>query len=163
MNAGDIELLLAELTDSGAEFIVVGGMAAVLQDVPIATFDLDIVHRRTSENIERILAVLARVDAHYRPDIGRRHLAPSASHLDGRGHVLLQTTLGKLDLLCELSGGRGYEELLPHTATIKDSGRVVRVLDLPTLAQVKAEAGRPKDLVAVPVIIAAYEERKKRG
>jgi hypothetical protein len=46
----DPEALLAELLAEGVEFIIVGGTAAVLQAAPIATQDLDIVHRRTEEN-----------------------------------------------------------------------------------------------------------------
>ena len=42
----DLPALLAELCDAGVEFIVLGGVAAVLQGVPITTIDLDIVHRR---------------------------------------------------------------------------------------------------------------------
>jgi hypothetical protein len=37
------------------KFIVVGGVSAVLQGAPIATFDLDLVHSRDSENIQRLL------------------------------------------------------------------------------------------------------------
>jgi hypothetical protein len=33
------------------DFIVVGGVAAVLNGAPISTFDLDIVHRRDRENL----------------------------------------------------------------------------------------------------------------
>jgi hypothetical protein len=44
--AADLPALLAVLCDSGVEFIIVGGVAAVLQGVPITTNDLDIVHRR---------------------------------------------------------------------------------------------------------------------
>ena len=47
--------LLEALSQAGAEFIVVGGCAAVLQDVPISTFDLDIVHKRTPEIIKLLL------------------------------------------------------------------------------------------------------------
>jgi hypothetical protein len=155
--------LLEALSQAGAEFIVVGGCAAVLQDVPISTFDLDIVHKRTPENIERLLSVLATLDAHFYPDFARRKLPPRASDLAGRGHILLSTKLGRLDVLCELTGERGYAELLPHTTEISADALHLRVLDLPTLARVKTEAGRPKDLLAVPIIIAAYEERKKRG
>jgi len=36
------------------ETIVVGGVAAVLQGAPIATFDLDLVHRRSEENVARL-------------------------------------------------------------------------------------------------------------
>ena len=155
--------LLEALSQAGAEFIVVGGCAAVLQDVPISTFDLDIVHKRTPENIERLLSVLATLDAHFYPDFARRKLPPRASDLAGSGHILLSTKLGRLDVLCELTGERGYAELLPHTTEISADTLHLRVLDLPTLARVKTEAGRPKDPLAVPIIIAAYEERKKRG
>ena len=131
--------------------------------MPISTFDLDIVHKRTPENIERLLSVLATLDAHFYPDFARRKLPPRASDLAGRGHILLSTKLGRLDVLCELTGERGYAELLPHTTEISADTLHLRVLDLPTLARVKTEAGRPKDLLAVPIIIAAEEERKKRG
>ena len=131
--------------------------------MPISTFDLDIVHKRTPENIERLLSVLATLDAHFYPDFARRKLPPRASDLAGRGHILLSTKLGRLDVLCELTGERGYAELLPHTTEISADTLHLRVLDLPTLARVKTEAGRPKDLLAVPIIIAASEERKKRG
>ena len=43
--------VLRTLTDHGVEFIVVGGVAAVLRGAPINTFDLDVVYsteRKTS-------------------------------------------------------------------------------------------------------------------
>ena len=45
--AADLPALLAKLCDARVELIIVGGVAAVLQGVPITTIDLDIVHRRT--------------------------------------------------------------------------------------------------------------------
>jgi hypothetical protein len=59
----DSEAFLAELSAAGVEFIVVGGAAALLHGAPITTQDLDIVHRRTPENVERLLHVLLRLDA----------------------------------------------------------------------------------------------------
>jgi hypothetical protein len=155
--------ILAELEAGEVEFIVIGGVAAVLQAVPVVTMDVDIVHRRTPENIDRLIAVLAGLEAHYWPDPGRRRLPPRADDLVGQGHILLQTRLGRLDVLCEISGERGYEELLPHTVSIEEESLRLRVLDLPTLALVKTESGRPKDRLVVPLIIATHEERKKRG
>ena len=37
----DLSALLKGLNQAGVEFIVVGGMAAVVQGAPITTFDLD--------------------------------------------------------------------------------------------------------------------------
>lgn len=51
--------LLSSLIEANVEFIVVGGAAAVLSGVPVVTKDLDIVHKRSPENIERLLSVLS--------------------------------------------------------------------------------------------------------
>ncbi|MGB8328982.1 MAG: hypothetical protein WCE62_02570 [Polyangiales bacterium] len=40
------------------EFIIVGGAAAVLHGAPITTEDLDIVHRRSPENVARLRTLL---------------------------------------------------------------------------------------------------------
>lgn len=45
------ERALVDLLDAGVELIVVGGLAAVLHGAPVVTFDLDIVHRQTPENV----------------------------------------------------------------------------------------------------------------
>ena len=37
-------------------------VSAIPQGVPLTTMDLDIVHRRTPENVERLLRVLATLD-----------------------------------------------------------------------------------------------------
>jgi hypothetical protein len=87
--------------------------AAVLQAVPVVTFDLDIVHRRTDDNIERLLGWLRSRDAYHRSDLANRRLAPTHDQLAGTGHVNLATTLGPLDCLCELTRGEGFEELAP--------------------------------------------------
>ena len=51
MQESKFSLLLTALHQSGAEFILVGGLAAVLQGAPIQTYDVDIVYSRTGENI----------------------------------------------------------------------------------------------------------------
>lgn len=155
--------ILSAFAAAQVDFIVVGGVAAILNDVVYNTKDVDLVHRRDPENIERVLAVTRQLDAYFWPDLARRKLSPRASDLAGRGHCLLKSPLGRLDLLCELSNGRGYEELLPHSWQITEAGLTLRVLDLPTLIRVKTEAGREKDLRVIPDLIAALEERKKRG
>lgn len=153
--------LLASLIEGGVEFIVVGGAAAVLAGVPVVTKDLDIVHRRSPDNVARLLAVLAKLDAHFRPDFAQRKLRPRESDLTGHGHLNFNTTHGPLDVLCEVSGARGFDELLPHTAEVHDHALSLRVLDLPMLIKVKAEANRPKDRLTLPILMATLNERQK--
>jgi hypothetical protein len=159
--AADLPALLATLCDSGVEFIIVGGVAAVLQGVPITTNDLDIVHRRTPENVARLLDVLLKLDATMRYDMARRGLRPTAEMLAGRGQINLSTSLGPIDPLCQLDEGQGYDELLPHSVSVRDEGRLLHVLDLPTLIAAKTKAGRPKDRIVLPILIATLQERDK--
>lgn len=156
-----ITQLLVELSTADVEFIVVGGVAAVLQGAPITTADLDIVHRRTPENITKLLEVLLRLDAYCRGDLARRRLPPQESHLVGRGHLNLQTNYGLLDVLCELAEQKGYEELLPHTKVLIDGEVRFHVLDLPTLIEVKRATGRAKDRIVLPVLLAMLDTQTK--
>jgi len=45
---------LRSLFEGGVEFILVGGVAAVVRGAPINTFDVDIVHSRSPENVARL-------------------------------------------------------------------------------------------------------------
>ncbi len=83
----DLSALLKGLNEAGIEFILVGGMAAVAQGAPVTTFDLDIVHRQTDENIEKLMKFLKSVDVYQRrPD--DKVIEPNERDLKGKGHVL---------------------------------------------------------------------------
>lgn len=155
-----IESLIERLVGAGVEFIIVGGTAAVLHGAPLVTKDLDIVHRRTPENIERLLAVLREIDAVKRAD--SRRLRPTTSWFEGRGHIFLDTREGPLDVLCEFEAGQDYEWLAPRSVGIARGEHTIRVVDLPTLIELKTKAGRPKDRMAVPILVATLEERTRR-
>jgi predicted nucleotidyltransferase len=154
----DLDALVQTLLAARVEFIVVGGTAAVLHGAPIMTQDLDIVHRRTPENVHRLAQVLANVEATFRG----RDLRPTPALLSGSGQLNLSTTLGPLDVLCVLHDGRGYDELLPHTEVLKDGATEIRVIDLDTLIAVKAAAARDRDKLALPILM-ALRDRAKPG
>ncbi|RLB60083.1 MAG: hypothetical protein DRI90_14540 [Deltaproteobacteria bacterium] len=158
----DIAALIRALVEARVEFIVVGGAAGVIHGAPITTEDLDIVHRRTPDNVDRLMGVLEQLDAYHRHDLANRRLKPTRAMLLGAGQINLSTALGPLDPLCELSPGEGYEELLAQTETLSDGTLEMRVLTLDKLIEVKASAGRDKDRLAVPVLIATLQERNQR-
>ncbi len=103
----DFAQILRILASHEVEFIVVGGVCAVLHGAPIATFDLDIVHSRTRDNLSRLLPALTELKAHYRGQADC-HFAPEESHLASPGHQLLMTTAGPLDLLGAVTPGLGF-------------------------------------------------------
>jgi hypothetical protein len=161
-NDADFRGILQTLADHGADFLVIGGIAAVLQGATVTTFDLDVVHSRSPENLNRVLTALQALDAFYREQPQRR-LRPDISHLASAGHQLLMTRFGPLDLLGTVTGGRAYETLLPHSVELQVGGALrVRVVDLTTLIQLKEELGRDKDRAILTILRRTLEE-KERG
>jgi predicted nucleotidyltransferase len=151
--------ILKTLSDHGVEFIVVGGVAGVALGVPIDTLDIDVVHLVTPSNVQRLLAALAVLDAHYRH---RPELRPSESHLASRGHQLLDTRLGYLDVLGAIGKGHTYADLLPHSVEVAFSASLrCRVLDLETQIAIKEEIGAAKDLAVLPLLRRTLEERRR--
>jgi hypothetical protein len=157
MRSGRFAELLELLAEHDVEAIVVGMLAGVLQGAPVTTGDLDIVHRRTPENVRRLLTVLAKIGAVYRHD--PRRLAPGESHLMGAGHQLLESSLGDIDCLGAIDDGKTYDDLIDSTVRMRlGDDHIIAVLGLRTLIEVKRRAGRPKDLAAIPVLEATLDE-----
>ena len=164
MTKPDFGSLLRILAEHGVDFLVVGGVGAILQGVNLSGFDLDIVHSTQPANITRLLAALGDLDACYRAQPDRR-LRPNETHLSSPGHQLLMTRFGPLDVLGSIGKGRRYQDLLPHAAEMTIGGGIrVRVLNLETQIAVKEEIGQEKDLAALPFLRHALEEsRRKHG
>jgi hypothetical protein len=55
----DFSNLLRTLLDAEVEFILVGGVAGVLHGAARATYDVDVVYRRSPENLSRLVKALA--------------------------------------------------------------------------------------------------------
>lgn len=159
----DYRRALTVLAEHRVECIVVGGISAILQGAPVVTLDLDVVHRRTPENVRRLLAALRSIEARYRHD--PRGLVPEEAHLLGPAHNLLQTTCGPLDALGAIDAGLSYDDLLPDSEELRVGPNLsVRVLTLRRLVELKAASGRPKDLAALPTLRATLVEVEgKRG
>ncbi|MCX6623481.1 MAG: hypothetical protein NTY38_20930, partial [Acidobacteria bacterium] len=150
MSAGDIE------------FIVVGGLSAVLNGAPVHTYDIDVVYSREPANVSRLLVFLRSVNAVFRIQPERR-LPPAESHLAGGGHLNLLTDHGPLDLLGAIGRNVAYSELLPHSVEMElGEGRRVRVLQLEKLIEFKEQLGSEKDLAVLPILRRTLAEIRKR-
>jgi hypothetical protein len=157
----DFLAILQTLARHKVDYIVVGGVCAVLHGAPVNTFDTDVVHRRDPENLKRLLAALQELDAIYRERPERR-LRPALSHLASPGHQLLTTTAGLLDVLGTITPELHYEELLPQSQEIQiQEGLVVRLLNLATLIENKEAAGRDKDKAVLPILRRTLEEKQR--
>ena len=154
----NFEQLLVALADGSVRFIVIGGVCAILHGAPLLTSDVDIVPDRDPDNLQRLEEVLRALGAYYREHPPGRIL-PDAARMAGPGHHLLMTSMGPIDVLGAVTGGRDYAALLPHTleVTIAD-GTPIRIVDLPTLIRLKTETGRAKDRLVLPILQNTLEE-----
>lgn len=140
----DLSAILEGLLAADVEFILVGGLAAVVQGAPVTTMDVDIVHNRYPENISRLIAFLKSIGATYRrPDA--KEIEPNEKDISGMGHFLFTTRLGPLDVLAFIEQGKTYEDLLEHTVEIEFRGHMIRVLKLKVLVEFKKSSKDPKD------------------
>jgi len=160
MQKPDFPRLLRTLVEHDVHFIVVGGIAAVLQGATFSTFDLDIVHSRKPDNVERLTRAFDCLDARYR---SRQDVAPTCHHLLSPGIQLLSTIHGPLDLLGSIEGGRDYDSLLPYTKVLDvglKSG--VCVLTLAMLLSLKEASSEPKDQNQALILRRVIQEENRR-
>lgn len=75
-------------------------------------------------------------------------------------NITLTTTFGDLDLLGEVSGIGGYEQLLPQSNEITAFGIRCRRANLEPLIQMKRAAGRPKDFEILAQLQVLLEEQR---
>ena len=147
----DFLALLRALSRHGVEYVVVGGVAAILEGAPISTFDLDIVYRVEDANLGRLQALLTELEARYRDPAGRE-IEPTVERLRTNRVNLLETRQGLLDAMQEIGAGWSYDDLVSRTHTHTVGELEVRVLDLSSVIESKQAAGRDKDTAMLPVL-----------
>jgi hypothetical protein len=156
----DLGAILEGLVLAGVDFILVGGLATVVQGAPVTTMDVDIVHSQSPENIAKLLGYLTSIEAfHRRPD--DKLIKPQVGDISGKGHALFTTRLGPIDVLAVIEDGKAYGDLLEHTVEIEFRNRPIRVLDLEMLVQLKKNSPDPKDRQRLPVLEETLRQLKE--
>jgi hypothetical protein len=142
---------LEALTRHGVDFVVVGGVAAILEGTPITTLDLDVVYDAEVGNVERLATALTSIGARYRDPAGRS-IRPTGARLRANRVNLLETALGLCDAMQEIGAGWRYQDVAAraHRRRVGDLG--IAVLDLAAVIESKEAAGRAKDAAMLPVL-----------
>lgn len=158
----DFDALIRALTESDVEFIIIGGLAASAHGSARSTSDLDVVYRRTTENIDRLVRALTPLTPYLRGAPAGLPFVWDARTIRNGLNFTLITSKGDIDLLGEVTGGGGYDQLLPDSIELELFGIRARCLGLERLIQVKRAAGRAKDFEAVAELEAILEERQRQ-
>ena len=145
----DFAAVLRTLSDAGVQFIIVGGAAATAHGSARLTQDLDLVYGRDEENLRRLAQALAPQEPYLRGvQPGLPFVLDEATLRSGLNFTLT-SKLGDLDLLGEIVGGGGFDDLIEDSIEIELFGVRCLCLGLEKLIDVKRAAGRPKDLEAL--------------
>lgn len=153
------ELLLEVLADSGLDFVVIGGVAAIAHGATTATQDLDIAMPLDADRVRKLLDALAPYKpVHFtRPDLPL--VAENAESLAEFRLLLVETELGRLDILSEVEPFQSVSAL-PTVQLPLLPERLFEVIDLDALIEVKAHVGRGKDKILEEELRAVRERRK---
>ena len=113
----DPERMLSVLAAEGVQFVLIGGMAAILHGDVGVTVDLDVVPDRDAANLERLARALRTLGARIRTEGEPEGLAFDCSaqffaSLSPDAIVNMTTEAGDLDVTFCPSGTQGFKDLL---------------------------------------------------
>lgn len=149
------------LRKHGVEFIVIGGQAEAIFGSPRVTYDVDLCHRRTDDNLGRLAVALKEIGVSLRgapPDL--------PFQLDARALALgtnftFRTPQGDLDLLGWVEPIGDYHALLKHAERHTFCNDEFLVISLEDLIRVKQHINRSKDRESLLQLLAIRDLRSR--
>jgi hypothetical protein len=148
--------MLSTLDEFDVQFVLIGGMAAVLHGDVGVTVDLHVVPNREDENLERLARALCALGARIRTESEPEGLPFDCSaaffrHLSPDAMVNMTTKAGDLDVTFRPSGTEGFADLRRDALEIEAGDRLtILVASLEDVIRSKEAAGREKDRLALP-------------
>ena len=141
--------LIGALSRAEVDFVVIGGVAVVVQASPRFTRDLDISYATDTGNLQRLGGLLVTLDARLRGVVDDVPFTPDARTLRHAQMLTLTTRDGELDLLVDPPGSPGYPALRRRADIVDLDGHSVRVASVEDLIGMKRAVGRPQDQIDI--------------
>lgn len=141
--------ILRRLVERGVDFVVIGGIAAVLHGSARNTFDLDICFATDETNLTALGDVLIGLGARLKGVDEDVPFVPDARTLRQVELLTLVTSSGELDVLARPPGARPYPDLRRNADRYDLGGFNVSVASIDDLIAMKQTAGRAKDLLDI--------------
>jgi predicted nucleotidyltransferase len=154
---------LETLVRHGVDFVLIGGLAAIVLGSSYSTSDLDVAYARDRPNLERLAEALRELSAKLRgapPDLPFRL---DAETLEAGLNFTFETHGGNLDVFGEPAGAPAYEELKRRSSVELIEGLEIRVASLDHLIAMKQVAGRTKDTLLASQLRTLSDKLRRPG
>ena len=150
------EAVFAALVSHAVDFVVIGGVAAVVHGSRRVTRDIDVVVAPDSENLARLEAALNELSAVKLIEHGARERISTADvAMVALGTTLhTRSTAGRLDVVGAPAGAAPYSQLHARSIVSHVGELAIRVSGLDDLIAMKRASGRPLDLQDIADITA---------
>jgi predicted nucleotidyltransferase len=151
--------LLERLVAADIRFVLIGGLALNAWGVVRGTKDVDIVADPDPDNLKRLAQLAEKAGGHVQTgsSIAGSRLSIAALFEAGE-RVLIETTLGRLDVVQGLPGVPPYAELRARATEVTIGSARIAVCSLEDLRAMKRAAGRTRDLADLEDLDTAHEQ-----
>ncbi len=157
---GEIEWLLTQLAEAGVRYLVVGGVAVVLQGYLRTTADLDLVVDLEPRNLGIAVAALERLGFRPRPPVALRAFADAEERTRWLDEKNLQVFSlwhpekpgFELDIFVKLPFV--FDEAYARASVARLGNSDITVASIDDLIAMKRDAGRPRDLEDIHALLA---------
>lgn len=151
--------LLECLLAGGVDFVIIGGVAAVLHGVTLTTRDLDVCVPLGAESLLKLQSALEPLHPRVRAGADWVPLKIDRARADEIKNLYISTDEGRLDCLGFVTGVGDFAAVHRESVDVDLGGRACRVLGIGALIRSKESAGRPHDQEAV-IQLKAIQERR---
>lgn len=156
----DTERILRTLNEHGVQFVLIGGLAALVHGSTLATADADVLPEPGPENLERLLDALMTLDAQVLVAEQRlamesaepwevTELRRGAAGLEVADAWHFTTSAGPIDVVMQVTGVGRYHDHLSAAVQREVFGLVITVAGAEQLIASKEAIGRPKDVAVI--------------
>ncbi|HEX2058687.1 MAG TPA: hypothetical protein VHI71_09985 [Actinomycetota bacterium] len=158
-----LRLIVECLERHGVSYVVIGGVAAMLQDVPIQeTIDVDVVPERSARNVKALASALREMEARLRVpgDPDGVEIPLDERTFEDVTTLTFVTRFGPFDILFEPAGAADFAALVARARVLERFGIDIAVASLDDLVAMKRATGREKDAAHLRILL---EHARGRG
>jgi transcriptional regulator with XRE-family HTH domain len=140
---------LGLLTAHGVDFVVIGGLAAVLHGSAVYTKDIDVCYATDEGNLRALAKALIELEAVPREAPEGIPFVPDERTLRRVEVLTLDTTAGAVDVLSAPKGAPPYNRLRRNAVRREVGAFAVQVASIEDLITMKRATGRPRDAFVI--------------